>query len=96
MRRVLRCGDIDWNEGRAVIIGKGNKQDVVRLTSRSMHAIKDYLVLRGGTRRRLGETATGFALLRANDEGTGKKSNELHRQLAAILSRKEWKKSLRK
>ncbi|MBK9781938.1 MAG: tyrosine-type recombinase/integrase [Anaerolineales bacterium] len=32
----LRRGDIDWNEGRAVIIGKGNKQAVVRFSSRSL------------------------------------------------------------
>jgi integrase/recombinase XerC len=32
----LRRGDIDWNEGRAVIIGKGDKQAVVRFSTRSM------------------------------------------------------------
>jgi site-specific recombinase XerD len=39
----LRRGDIDWNEQRALIIGKGDKQAVVRFTSRSLQAIKDYL-----------------------------------------------------
>ena len=39
----LRRGDIDWNEGQAVIIGKGNKEAVVRFTSRSMQALKEYL-----------------------------------------------------
>ncbi|HLO18099.1 MAG TPA: tyrosine-type recombinase/integrase, partial [Anaerolineales bacterium] len=33
----LRRGDLDWNEGRAIIIGKGDKQAVVRFTTRSMH-----------------------------------------------------------
>ena len=35
----LRRGDIDWNEGRAIIIGKGNIQAVVRFTSRSLQAL---------------------------------------------------------
>jgi integrase/recombinase XerC len=39
----LHRGDIDWNEGQAIIIGKGNRQDVVRFSSRSMIAMKEYL-----------------------------------------------------
>ena len=39
----LRRGDIDWNEQRAVIIGKGDSQDVVRFSSRSIQALKNYL-----------------------------------------------------
>ena len=42
----LTRGDIDWNEGRALIIGKGNKQAVIRFSSRSMDALKDYLKAR--------------------------------------------------
>src|SRR5688572_12071737 len=34
----LRRGDLDWNEGRAIIIGKGDKQAVVRFTTRAMRA----------------------------------------------------------
>ena len=34
----LQRGDVDWNEGRAIIIGKGNKQAVVRFTVRSIQA----------------------------------------------------------
>src|SRR5215211_7362539 len=42
----LRRGDLDWNEGRAIIIGKGDKQAVVRFTTRAMRALKDYLSVR--------------------------------------------------
>src|SRR5688572_9216654 len=53
----LRRGDIDWNEGRAVVIGKGDKQAVVRFSTRAMKAIKDYLSLRaaldGGSGKQL-------------------------------------------
>ncbi|MEJ2349627.1 MAG: tyrosine-type recombinase/integrase [Anaerolineales bacterium] len=39
----LRRGDIDWREGKAIIIGKGNRQDIIRFSRRSMRAIQDYL-----------------------------------------------------
>ncbi|KAA3643860.1 MAG: hypothetical protein DWQ07_17240 [Chloroflexi bacterium] len=39
----LRRGDIDWNEGRAIVIGKGDHEAIVRFSSRSMRAIKQYL-----------------------------------------------------
>lgn len=39
----LRRGDIDWNEQRAIIIGKGNQQAVVRLSTRTIRSIRDYL-----------------------------------------------------
>ncbi len=38
--------DIDWPEGRAIIIGKGNKQANVRFSQRALEAIKDYLETR--------------------------------------------------
>jgi integrase/recombinase XerC len=40
---ALRRGDIDWNEGRAIIIGKGDKQAVVRFSRRALAALRDYL-----------------------------------------------------
>ncbi|MBN1230562.1 MAG: tyrosine-type recombinase/integrase [Anaerolineales bacterium] len=42
----LRRGDLDWMEYRAVLIGKGNKQAVVRFSSRSINALKEYLNIR--------------------------------------------------
>jgi site-specific recombinase XerD len=43
----LTRGDVDWREARAVIIGKGDKQAVVRFSKRSLAAIKAYLEARG-------------------------------------------------
>ncbi len=40
---ALHRGDIDWNEGRAIIIGKGDKQAVVRFSRRALNALRDYL-----------------------------------------------------
>lgn len=45
---ALKRGDIDWMEGRAIIIGKGDKQAVIRFSNRSMEALKDYLHARSG------------------------------------------------
>lgn len=39
----LKCGDIDWLEQRAIVIGQGNRQAVVRFSDRSIQALKDYL-----------------------------------------------------
>jgi len=39
----LKRGDIDWLEQRSIIIGKGDKQAVVRFSNRSIQALKDYL-----------------------------------------------------
>jgi len=69
----LRRGDIDWNEGRAIIIGKGDKQAVVRFSTRSLGALKVYLstraVLDGGSGRPL----PSLPLFARHDKGAGKK-----------------------
>ena len=36
---ALRRGDLDWNEGKAMIIGKGNRQDIIRFSTRSTDAL---------------------------------------------------------
>lgn len=69
----MRRGDIDWNEGRAVIIGKGNKQAVVRFSVRALSALKDYLdqrsILDGGS----GKPLQSLPLFSRHDKGAGKK-----------------------
>jgi integrase/recombinase XerC len=42
----MRRGDLDWNEGKAVLIGKGDKQSVIRFSTRSLGALRDYLSAR--------------------------------------------------
>lgn len=39
---ALKRGDIDWLEARAVIIGKGDKQAVIRFSERSIQALREY------------------------------------------------------
>lgn len=42
----LRKGDLDWDHQRAVIIGKGNKQAIVRFSVRALEYLRRYLQLR--------------------------------------------------
>ncbi|HSG41512.1 MAG TPA: tyrosine-type recombinase/integrase [Anaerolineales bacterium] len=70
---ALRRGDIDWNEGRAIIIGKGDKQAVIRFTSRSMTALKDYLALRSSLDGGFGRPLASLPLFARHDKGAGQK-----------------------
>jgi integrase len=69
----LHRGDIDWNEGRAIIIGKGNKQAVVRFSERSLSAIKDYLAIRAAFDGASGRPLPSLPLFARHDKGAGKK-----------------------
>jgi len=70
---ALRRGDVDWNEGRAVIIGKGDKQAVVRFSSRSMRTLRDYLSARSHLDGVSNRPLTALPLFARHDRGTGKK-----------------------
>jgi integrase/recombinase XerC len=69
----MRRGDIDWNEGRAIIIGKGNRQAVVRFSKRSMDALKLYLSARGELDGASGRPLQALPLFARHDKGAGKK-----------------------
>lgn len=70
---ALRRGDVDWNEGRAVIIGKGNQQAVVRFSKRSLTAMRDYLSARSTLDGDSGRTLASLPLFARHDRGAGKK-----------------------
>ena len=69
----LRRGDIDWNEGKAMIIGKGDRQDVVRFSNRCMKAIRDYLKRRAAIDGASGRPLSSLPLFSRHDRGAGKK-----------------------
>jgi len=69
----LRRGDIDWNEGRAVIIGKGDKQAVVRFSTRSLDALRSYLSIRAALDGASGHPLPSLPLFARHDKGAGKK-----------------------
>jgi len=69
----LRRGDLDWNEGRAVVIGKGDKQAVVRFSSRSLQAVIDYLLQRAQLDGKSGRPLPSLPVFARHDKGAGKK-----------------------
>lgn len=69
----LRRGDIDWMEGKAIVIGKGNRQAVVRFSTRSMEAIKDYLASRAVLDGSTGKPLASLPVFARHDKGAGKK-----------------------
>ena len=69
----LRRGDIDWDEYRAVIIGKGNHEAVLRFSRRSLLAIKDYLRLRAELDGGSGKALAALPVFARHDKGSGKK-----------------------
>ena len=69
----LRRGDIDWNEGKALIIGKGDKQAIVRFSNRSLRALKAYLQARSDLDGSSGRPLTSLPLFARHDKGAGSK-----------------------
>ncbi|MBE9473782.1 MAG: tyrosine-type recombinase/integrase [Chloroflexi bacterium] len=69
----LRRGDIDWNEAKALIIGKGDQQAVVRFSKRTLRVLRDYLNARSHLDGGSGRPLTSLPLFARHDKGAGKK-----------------------
>lgn len=69
----LRRGDIDRNEGKAVILGKGDQQALVRFSRRSLSALNDYMSVRAVLDGASGKPLTSLPLFARHDKGAGKK-----------------------
>lgn len=69
----LRRGDIDWNENRAIVIGKGNSQAVLRFSKRSLQALKDYLAARAALDGIGGKALSSLPVFARHDKASGKK-----------------------
>lgn len=68
---ALRRGDLDWNEGRALLIGKGNREDVVRFSTRALGALKAYLSARAQLDGGYGKPLRSLPLFSRHDKGAG-------------------------
>jgi integrase len=73
----LRRGEVDWNEGRAVIIGKGDKEAIIRFSNRSMQALKEYLNFRAKLDGSTGLPLASLPLFARHDRGAGKKTKTM-------------------
>jgi site-specific recombinase XerD len=78
----LRRGDIDWHESRAVIIGKGNKEAVLRFSKRSLTAMKDYLQSRAELDGVGGKALASLRSLPGMIRQPGKRSSRFRQQRA--------------
>lgn len=70
----LHRGDIDWNEGKAMVIGKGNRQDIVRISQRALKACKEYLQARATFDGANHKALASLSLFARHDKGTGTKT----------------------
>ncbi len=69
----LQRGDIDWDEAQAVLIGKGNRQAVVRFSKRSLRALRDYLKTRSSLDGASGRALSALPVFARHDRGAGRK-----------------------
>lgn len=69
----LKCGDVDWNKGLAVLIDRNRHQTIVRFSIRSLQAVKDYLSLRAPLDGASGRLLPSLPLFARHDKGAGKK-----------------------
>lgn len=69
----MRRGDIDWNEGHAVIVGKGDRQALVRFSERALDCLKDYFSSRGRLDGASGRPLATLPLFARHDRGAGSK-----------------------
>ncbi len=69
----LRRGDVDMNEGQALVIGKGDKQAVVRFSGRALKALRDYLAARAMLDGNSGKPLGSLPLFARHDKGAGHK-----------------------
>lgn len=70
---ALRRGDLDWNEGKAMVIGKGDRQAVVRFSRRAQRAIKAYTQARSTIDGKSGRPLSSLPLFARHDKGAGDK-----------------------
>jgi len=91
--KLLR-GDIDWNEQRAIVIGKGNREDIVRFSDRAIQSLRKYLQERQKIDGASGRDLVRLPLFSRHDMGKGSKiapltttsgRNIVHTRVAQIL-----------
>lgn len=67
----LRRGDVDWNEGRSILVGKGDREAVVRFSSRALRYLRSYLDSRGAQDGSSGRPLRSLPLFARHDRGAG-------------------------
>ena len=70
----LRRGDLDMNEGRALLIGKGDRQAVVRFSRRALRALRSYLSARAARDGASGRPLSALPVFARHDPAAGEKT----------------------
>ncbi|MBX3003345.1 MAG: tyrosine-type recombinase/integrase [Anaerolineales bacterium] len=69
----LRRGDMQLQENKAIVIGKGNREAIVRFSTRAMRAIRSYLQARGSLDGASGRQLGSLPVFARHDKGAGSK-----------------------
>lgn len=69
----LTRGHLDWREGHAIVLGKGNKEAVVRFSERSLEKLRAYLDARTELDGSQGKPLRSLSLFARHDRGAGKR-----------------------
>lgn len=69
----LRRGDMQLHENKAIVIGKGNREAIVRFSTRAMRAIRSYLQARGSLDGASGRQLVSLPVFARHDKGAGSK-----------------------
>lgn len=67
----LTRGHIDWNEAQAIVLGKGDREAVVRFSQRSLRYIRAYLNARQPLDGAQGRRLDSLAVFARHDRGAG-------------------------
>jgi site-specific recombinase XerD len=70
---ALNRGDVDWQKGTAMIIGKGDKEAEILFSDRSLKFMKDYLAFRAELDGKSGRPLETLPLFARHDDGAGQK-----------------------
>ena len=69
----LTRGHMDWNEARAIVLGKGNREAVVRFSARSLRKLRAYLNARAELDGGQGRPLASLPLFARHDRGAGRR-----------------------
>ncbi len=69
----LTRGQLDWNEARAIVLGKGNREAVVRFSARSLRHLRAYLDARAELDGAQGRPLSSLPLFARHDRGAGRR-----------------------
>ena len=83
--------DVDWESNKAIIVGKGDKEAIIRFSKRSIMAIKRYLEQRKKMYNNDGMFTPIFA---RHDKGTGKEISQITTKTGRLIVKQRVKESV--